>query len=188
MFAASYISDARSTGVSFVVVCDRSVRLAGLWLVQLAFWKGLPNALHTCCYPADGVYNEREGAVFTGCQVLCWVLSLGATGGSKPKRGANKYIFKMSCMQKESFSIRGQLLNMHFIMERVELQLGLLGGSGISHFRPAGAVGFVAVTLFGLRFQGCFLRTACCKHLTVSVHKEDKPRAERRKGHFLGLS
>lgn len=52
-----YIADAQFTSVSFVVVCDRSMRLAGLWLVHLAFWKGLPDALHTCCYPADGDYN-----------------------------------------------------------------------------------------------------------------------------------
>lgn len=78
MHAASYISDAQSTGVFFVVVCDRSVRLAGVWLAQLAFWKGLPDALHTCCYPADGDYNEREGVVFLECLVCarycvgCW--------------------------------------------------------------------------------------------------------------------
>lgn len=82
----------------------------------------------------------------------------GCYWGSKPKRGATKNVFKTSCMQKESVNIRGQLLNLRFIMERVEL--GLLGGSGVSHFRPVCAVGFVAVTLFGLRFQRCFLRRA----------------------------
>lgn len=69
MHAASYVSDAEATGVSFVA-CDRSVRLAGLWLVQLAFWKDLPDALHTCCYPADDDYKKREGVVFTDC-LLC---------------------------------------------------------------------------------------------------------------------
>lgn len=146
MLAASYISDAEATGVSFVV-CGRSVRLAGLWLVQLAFWKDLPDALHTCCYPADGDHKEREGVVFTDC-LLCTGNCVGCWLWVLPGEEAIfKNIFKTSYMQKERFSIRGQPLNMHFILERVELGLGLLGGSGISHFRHACTVGFVAVTL-----------------------------------------
>lgn len=109
--------------------------------------------------------------------------------GSKPKRSANKNIFKTSYMQKGSFSISGQLLNTHFIMEPLELRLGLPGGSRVLHFRSACTVGFVAVMLFQPEVSVArFLRTACCKHPTLSVHKKDEPSAERRKDPFLSLS
>lgn len=103
--------------LSFFVVGERSVKLAGMRFVQLAFWKGLSDALHTCCCPAGG-YNER--AVFTVCQVLCW--GLGASGGVRKTGGStpNKMVFKTSHMQKESIPIRGQLLNMLCMVEWVE--------------------------------------------------------------------
>lgn len=95
------------------------------------------------------ITKEKERSLLTAYSVPGTSLGAGSGcyWGSKPKRGAKKNIFKTSCMQRESFSIRGQLLILRFTTERVELGLGLLGGSGVSHFRSAGAVGFVAVTL-----------------------------------------
>lgn len=103
--------------LSFFVVGDGSMKLAGMRFVQLAFWKGLSDALHTCCCPA-GDYDEREGAVFTVCQVLCW--GLGASGGVRKRQAPNKMVFKTLHMQKERVHIRGQLLNMRCVMKWVE--------------------------------------------------------------------
>lgn len=90
------------------MVCDSSVKLAGMCFVQLAFWKGLPDALHTCCCPA-GDYNERECTVFTECLLgarYCvggWVLEKKYEKETPPP---NNTIFKTSHMQKESFNVR----------------------------------------------------------------------------------
>lgn len=164
--------------LSFLVVGDRSVKLAGMHFVQLAFWKGLSDALHTCCCPA-GDCNEREGAVFTVCQVLCW--GLGASGGVRKRGGStpNKMVFKTSHMQKESIPIRGQLLNMPCMMGRVECIFWAEVELCIS--------GCLCCWICDCNAALPEVSAVCYKCPAVSVHKKDGPGAAGRKEHFLGL-
>lgn len=145
------------------------------WLGCVLFsWKGLPDASFAYHCPAGDGNNDKEGALFywvlTVCQILCRVLCRSRKDKEKPRIR----MFSKHHICKRKPKCRGQLLNMHFIMERVELGTCLLGGSGILHFRPACAVEFVALMLPCLRFQQfIFPRIAWHKCPMVSVRRMD---------------